>query len=229
MVNRNLIREFDVSEESEEWNLAIGDALPEDMDWLKGGDVGPNQIVEGKVLRIDDDFILVDVGYKSEGIIPRNEWEEGDTIPEVGETIRVLVEDTEDIAPGRQDDRGMIVLSKRKAEKIEKWMKVMETVHENDVVSGLVTRKIKGGLLVDIGVNVFLPASQVDIRRPHDIGDYIGRTIQCKVLKIDEARRNIVVSRRALIETIRNEQKSKLLKELEPRQIRKGVVKNIAE
>ncbi len=69
----------------------------------------------------------------------------------------------------------MIVLSKRKAEKIEKWMKVMETVHEGDVVSGLVTRKIKGGLLVDIGVNVFLPASQVDIRRPPDIGDYIGR------------------------------------------------------
>ena len=68
MVNRNLIREFDVSDE--DWNVAIGDALPDDMDWLKGGDVGPNQIVEGKVLRIDDDFVLVDVGYKSEGIIP---------------------------------------------------------------------------------------------------------------------------------------------------------------
>src|SRR6478672_11279703 len=138
------------------------------MDWLKGGDVGAEQIVEGKVLRVDDDFVLVDVGYKSEGIIPRKEWEEGEPLPEIGDKLRVLVEDTEDIAPGRQDDRGMIVLSKRKAEKIEKWMKVMETVHENDVVSGMVTRKIKGGLLVDIGVNVFLPASQVDIRRPHD-------------------------------------------------------------
>src|SRR5436190_402602 len=227
MVNRNLIREFDVSDE--DWNEAIGDALPDDMGWLKGGDVGPNQIVEGKVLRIDDDFILVDVGYKSEGIIPRNEWEEGDAIPEVGETIRVLVEDTEDIAPGRQDDRGMIVLSKRKAEKIEKWMKVMETVHENDVVSGLVTRKIKGGLLVDIGVNVFLPASQVDIRRPHDIGEYIGKEIKCLVLKIDEARRNIVVSRRSLIEAERAQKKSELLKQLEVGQLRKGVVKNIAD
>ena len=207
MVNRNLIREFDVSDE--DWNIAIGDALPEDMDWLKGGDVGPNQIVEGKVLRIDDDFILVDVGYKSEGIIPRNEWEEGDALPEIGETIRVLVEDTEDVAPGRQDDRGMIVLSKRKAEKIEKWMKVMETVHENDVVTGMVTRKIKGGLLVDIGVNVFLPASQVDIRRPHDIGEYIGKEIKCLVLKIDEARRNIVVSRRSLIEAERAQKKSR--------------------
>ncbi len=102
----------------------------------------------------------------------------------------------------------MIILSKRKAEKIEAWMKVMETVHEGDVVTGVVTRKIKGGLLVDIGVNVFLPASQVDIRRPPDIGDYIGRTIQCIVLKIDEARRNIVVSRRSLIEAERAEKKA---------------------
>ena len=105
----------------------------------------------------------------------------------------------------------------------------METVHENDIVTGTVTRKIKGGLLVDIGVNVFLPASQVDIRRPADIGDYIGRTIQCIVLKIDDARRNIVVSRRALIETERAEKKSQLLSTLEVGQLRKGVVKNIAE
>jgi small subunit ribosomal protein S1 len=226
MVNRNLIREFDVSDE--DWNVAIGDALPEDMEWLGGEEVGENQIVEGKVLRIDDDFVLVDVGYKSEGIIPRNEWEDGDEIPQIGERIRVLVEDVEDIT-GRHDDRGMIVLSKRKAEKIEKWMKVMETVHEGDVVTGQVTRKIKGGLLVDIGVNVFLPASQVDIRRPHDIGEYIGKEIKCLVLKIDEARRNIVVSRRSLIEQERAQKKSELLKQLEVNQLRKGVVKNIAD
>src|SRR6478735_2064043 len=227
MVNRNLIREFDVSDE--DWSEAIGDALPDDMGWLKGGDVGPNQIVEGKVLRIDDDFVLVDVGYKSEGIIPRNEWEEGEALPGIGDKVRVLVEDTEDVQGGRQDDRGMIVLSKRKAEKIEKWLKVMETVHENDVVSGMVTRKIKGGLLVDIGVNVFLPASQVDIRRPHDIGEYIGKEIKCLVLKIDEARRNIVVSRRSLIEAERAQKKSELLKQLEVGQLRKGTVKNIAD
>jgi small subunit ribosomal protein S1 len=123
----------------------------------------------------------------------------------------------------------MIVLSKRKAEKIEKWLKVMETVHEGDVVSGQVTRKIKGGLLVDIGVNVFLPASQVDIRRPHDIGEYIGKEIKCLVLKIDEARRNIVVSRRSLIEQERAQKKSELLKQLQVGQLRKGVVKNIAD
>jgi small subunit ribosomal protein S1 len=227
MVNRNLVREFDVSEE--DWAAAIGDSMPDEAGWLVGGDVGPNQIVEGKVLRVDDDFVLVDVGYKSEGIIPRNEWEEGEELPSVGDKIRVLVEDTEDVQGGRQDDRGMIVLSKRKAEKIEKWLKVMETVHEGDTVSGMVTRKIKGGLLVDIGVNVFLPASQVDIRRPHDIGEYIGKEIKCLVLKIDEARRNIVVSRRSLIEAERAQKKSELLKQLEVGQLRKGVVKNIAD
>ena len=226
MVNRNLIREFDVSEE--DWNLAVGELAPDDVSWLDNKDVNVNQIVEGKIIRVDDEFVLVDVGYKSEGTIARNEWEEEEAPPEVGQTIRVLVEDVED-ALGRHDERGMIVLSKRKAEKIEKWLKVMETVHENDVVSGEVTRKIKGGLLVDIGVNVFLPASQVDIRRPHDIGEYIGKTIECMVLKIDEARRNIVVSRRSLIESQRAEKKAELLKELEVGQTRKGVVKNIAD
>ncbi len=226
MVNRNLIREFDVSEE--DWNLAIGELDAEDTSWLDSKYVDVNQIVEGKIIRIDDEMVLIDVGYKSEGTVPLNEWEDDDSPPEVGQTVRVLIEDVED-TQSRDDDRGMIVLSKRKAEKIEKWLKVMETVHEGDIVNGEVTRKIKGGLLVDIGVNVFLPASQVDIRRPHDIGEYIGKTIECMVLKIDEARRNIVVSRRSLIEAQRAERKAELLKELEVGQLRSGVVKNIAD
>ncbi len=127
------------------------------------------------------------------------------------------------------DPFGMISLSKRKAEKILAWQEMMKTIQEGQVVTGTCTRKIKGGLLVDIGVNVFLPASQVDIRRPHDIGEYIGRVVQCEVLKIDEARRNIVVSRRSLIEKQRQEDREQLLRELEVGQIRKGVVKNIAE
>ena len=226
MVNRNLIREFDVSEE--DWNLAIGELDADDTSWLDSKYIDVNQIVEGKIIRIDDERVLIDVGYKSEGIISLNEWEEDENPPEVGQTIRVLIEDVED-TQSRHDDRGMIVLSKRKAEKIEKWMKVMETVHEGDIVSGEVTRKIKGGLLVDIGVNVFLPASQVDIRRPHDIGEFIGKTIECLVLKIDESRRNIVVSRRSLIEAQRADRKAELLKELEVGQLRQGVVKNIAD
>ena len=230
MVNRNLIRSLDLRDEDweNELSVALEGADAEDIDW-GGHDIAINQIVEGRILRIDGDFVLVDVGYKSEGAIYRNEWDENEPPPEVGQTIKVLIEDVEDVFGRVEDSRGMISLSKRKAEKIEAWMKVMETVHEDDVVTGLVTRKIKGGLLVDIGVNVFLPASQVDIRRPADIGDFIGRTIQCIVLKIDEARRNIVVSRRALIETERAEKKAQLLQDLEIGQQRKGVVKNIAE
>ena len=184
-----------------------GNAPTEEIGEWGTREVAVNEIVQGHVLRVEGDFVLVDVGYKSEGIILRSEWEEGETLPSPG-LIKVLIEDVEDIHGLVDDSRGMITLSKRKAEKIEAWLKVMETVHEGDVVTGVVMRKIKGGLLVDIGVNVFLPASQVDIRRPADIGDYIGRTIQCLVLKIDESRRNIVVSRRALIESERAEKKA---------------------
>ena len=232
MVNRNLIRGLDLNEEEweQELSVALEGNLTEGIDWGGAGEVAINQIIEGRVIRMEGDFVLVDVGYKSEGIILRNEWEDHELPPEPGQIIKVLIEDVEDIHGLVDDSRGMITLSKRKAEKIEAWKKVMEAVHEGDVVTGIATRKIKGGLLVDIsGVNVFLPASQVDIRRPADIGDYIGRTIQCIVLKIDEARRNIVVSRRALIEAERAEKKAQLLSELEPGQLRKGVVKNIAE
>jgi len=230
MVNRNLIRGLDLKQEEWEEELAeaMGGTATEEIDW-GGGELAVNKIIDGKILRIDNEFVLVDVGYKSEGIIPLSEWEEGEDPPEVGQHVKVLIEDVEDVFGRTEESRGMIALSKRKAEKIEAWLKVMETVHENDIVTGTVTRKIKGGLLVDIGVNVFLPASQVDIRRPADIGDYIGRTIQCIVLKIDDARRNIVVSRRALIETERAEKKAQLLSTLEVGQLRKGVVKNIAE
>jgi len=229
MVNRNLIRGLDLSEEDWETELAAAmeGTSAEDLAY-GGGNIALNQIVQGRVIRVEGDLVLLDVGYKSEGTIPLNEWEEDEAPPEPGQTVKVLIEEIEDGNVMRVDG-GMIVLSKRKAQKIEQWQKVMETVHENDIVTGTVTRKIKGGLLVDIGVNVFLPASQVDIRRPPDIGDYIGRTIQCIVLKIDEARRNIVVSRRTLIESERAEKKARLMAELEIGQVRKGTVKNIAE
>ena len=230
MVNRNLIRGLDLTEEEwqHELNASLEGAPAEEIAWTTQ-EMELNKIVTGRVLRVEGDVVLVDVGYKSEGIIFRNEWEEGELLPEPGTMVKVLIEDVEDIHGLVDDSRGMITLSKRKAEKIEAWLKVMETVHEGDVVTGIATRKIKGGLLVDIGVNVFLPASQVDVRRPADIGDYIGRSIQCLVLKIDEARRNIVVSRRALIESERAEKKAQLLAELEVGQRRKGIVKNIAE
>ena len=145
MVNRNLIRGLDLNEE--EWQAELAEAMEgvsaEDIEW-NAQEVVVNQIVEGKVLRVEGDFVLVDVGYKSEGIILIDEWEESEEPPEAGQTVKVLIEDVEDVHGLVDDSRGMISLSKRKAEKIEAWLKVMETVHEDDVVTGIVTRKIKG-------------------------------------------------------------------------------------
>ncbi|MFM9061759.1 MAG: 30S ribosomal protein S1, partial [Pirellula sp.] len=231
MVNRSLVRSLDDDTLEDELAGMFGDSAEELLldsleDANKQFDV--NQIVEGKIVEINEEFVVVDVGFKSEGAIPKNEWEEGEEPPQVGQMIKVLIEEVED-QNLLEEARTMIVLSKRKAEKIIQWEKMMASVQEGQVVTGTVTRKIKGGLLVDIGVNVFLPASQVDIRRPNDIGDYIGRVVQCEVLKIDEARRNIVVSRRSLIEKQREEDREHLMAELEIGQIRKGVVKNIAD
>ncbi len=224
MVNRQLVREFELTDdEFGELDDVSDGALVDIIFGQEERPFEPQTIVPGKVVRLDSDFAVVDIGYKSEGLIPLSEWDEGEEDPpHVGQRFDVLLEEVE-------DSSGMVRLSKRKAEKIKKWDAVMDSVHEGDVVTGPVTRKIKGGLLVDIGVAVFLPASQVDIRRPSDIGDYIGRWIQCLVLKIDNDRRNIVVSRRALIESERDKRKRKLLEVLEPGQIRRGVVKNIAE
>jgi small subunit ribosomal protein S1 len=233
MVNRNLIRSL----EDDSINSQVDLLLPEDdmddmiLEGLEGLNAGfdVNQIVDGKVVEINSDYVVIDVGFKSEGAVSVNEWDEGEEKPTVGSIVKVLIEEMEDELGPANDIHGMISLSKRKAEKILEWEKMMSEVSEGQVVTGTVTRKIKGGLLVDIGVNVFLPASQVDIRRPNDIADYIGRVVQCEVLKIDETRRNIVVSRRSLIEKQREEDREHLLGELEVGQIRKGVVKNIAD
>ena len=231
MVNRNLIRSL---ESEPDWDQELSDALSGDVATglatiEQEAVIDVNKIVDGRIIRVDDEQVLVDIGYKSEGSIPRREWEEDEEPPSVGDAVRVLVEEVEGSLELTDDPRGMIMLSKSKAEKILRWQDMMKSVEEGQVVTGKVVRKIKGGLLVDIGVSVFLPASQVDIRRPHDIGDYIGRIVQCEVLKIDEARRNIVVSRRSLIEKQRQEDRTALLSELEVGERRKGVVKNIAE
>lgn len=227
MVRQNLIRELDLNENwDQQVDAALSDASMEETDW-GGREIVGNQIAEGRIVRIDNDFVVVDIGYKSEGIVPVSDWDEEEK-PVVGEIIKVLIEQEDEDVPVREH-KGMISLSKKKASKIEAWDNMMKSVKENDIVNGMVTRKIKGGLLVDIGVPVFLPASQVDVRRPNDIGEFVGKEIQCMVLKIDEERRNIVVSRRAMIESERVEKKTALFTQLSEGEIRKGVVKNIAE
>jgi len=233
MVDRNLIRSLEDDSIIDVLDGMFDNEGDEISDLEPSIAAGPefdvNAIVDGRIVRMDDDAVLVDVGFKSEGTIPLNEWEEEEEPPKVGDTIKVLIEDLEDEFGSTDDPYGMVLLSKRKADKIIAWQEIVANVSEEQVVTGTVTRKIKGGLLVDIGVNVFLPASQVDIRRPGDIGDFIGRVVQCEVLKIDQARRNIVVSRRSLIEKQRKIDREALLKDLEDGQVRKGVVKNIAE
>jgi len=227
MVNRNLLRQYDVSEDQfhDEIENNFDDQFLQLLEQNKDP-VSQNKILNGRVLEIRGDDVLVDIGYKSEGIIKLEEWKEDGTDqlapPKPGDEIQVLLETLE-------DEHGTIALSYRKAKRQKEWEAILAKHKEGDVVSGMVTRKIKGGLLVNIGVNVFLPASQVDIRRPPDIGDYVNKTIDCTILKIDEQRRNIVVSRRKLIEDRRKHQKEKLLGELVVGEIRKGVVKNIAD
>ncbi len=232
MVNRNLIRSLEdedmlnelailaPEDETETWLL---DATAVEQNYSQG------LIVDGRIVELNDEWALVDVGFKSEGTVGLDEWGADEAAPKVGDTVQVLIEEMEDELGAADDPYGMIALSKRKAEKILEWTEMMKKVAEGQVVTGTVIRKIKGGLLVDIGVNVFLPGSQVDIRRPGDIGDFIGRVIQAEVLKIDDTRRNIVISRRSLIERQREEDRAYLMQELEIGQIRKGIVKNIAD
>ena len=224
MVNRNLLRQFDNA--ADEADLL--ELFPDEMQsWLpaESQEFESNKIVSGRVLEIRGDDVVIDIGYKSEGVIKLEEWRDDGVDgppPKAGDTVEVLLETVE-------GEDGAIALSYRKAKRQKEWNAILAKHKEGDVVSGKVLKKIKGGLLVNIGVNVFLPASQVDIRRPQSIDEYIDRTIDCVILKIDEQRRNIVVSRRKLIEDRRRLQKDKLLSDLEVGQVRKGTVKNIAE
>ena len=179
---------------------ALGDAA-NDLSKLVGGDevqdFTPGAILKGRISAISGDDFVVELGLKSEGILERGDFDEPENV-KIGDEVRVLLEDVE-------GDTGLVKISKRKADRIINWESIMKTKKEGDFVVGKVTKKIKGGLLVDIGVPVFLPASQVDIRRPGEISDWIGRSIDAMILKIDEERRNIVISRRKLIETQREE------------------------
>jgi small subunit ribosomal protein S1 len=181
----------------------------------------PGTILKGKVVSQIGNDVIVEVGLKSEGMIDASEFDDPEEIV-AGKEIEVLLEDTD-------SGDGLILLSKRKADRIRGWERIIETKKEGDIVTGRVIRRIKGGLLVDIGVPVFLPASQVDIRKPGDISRFIGKEVECKILKIDIEGHNIVISRRKLIEEQRQSSKEQLLAEIEPKQIRKGIVKNIAD
>ncbi len=179
------------------------------------------QIVKGIIIEVRPKEVLVDIGYKSEGAVPGNEFDDIST-SRVGDEIDVLIEKLE-------NKDGMVVLSKEKAEFKKNWDKILTICNEGGTIMGKVKAVVKGGLLVNIGVEAFLPASQIDITPPKNLNVYVGNSYEFKVVKINQERQNIVLSRRELIEQERNEKRSKLLTEMMPGDIRKGTVKNITD
>src|SRR5256712_2936180 len=178
-------------------------------------------IVKGTIIEVRPKEVLVDIGYKSEGVISGNEFEDIKT-DKVGDEIDVLIEKLE-------DKEGMVVLSKEKAEFKKNWERILTICNEGDRIPGKVKAIVKGGLLVNIGVGAFLPASQIDVITPKNLTQFVGNTYDFKVVKINQERQNIVLSRRELIEQERVERRQRLLGEMTPGDIRKGTVKNITD
>ena len=185
-------------------------------------DVVPGRLIKGKVIGFAGDDIVVEVGLKSEGLIPKEEFGDKAASLGPGDTVDVLLESLE-------GEGGVIQLSHRKALRQIAWEDITSRKTIGDEVEGIAMRKIKGGLLVDIGVPVFLPASQVDVRRPGEIGEFIGRKVRAQILKIDKERKNIVISRRKLIEEERGAAKRRLLDTIKEGDMVRGTVKNIAD
>ncbi len=178
-------------------------------------------IVTGKILAVRPGEVLVDIGYKSEGVIPVSEFDDPANL-KPGAPIEVLIEQLE-------DDEGMVILSKDRAEQKKNWDRILTICNEGGTVEGKVKAKVKGGLIVSIGVDAFLPGSQIDVSPPRNLDEYVGKTYQFKVVKINVERKNIVLSRRELIEQERDEKRKRLIADMRVGEVRSGVVKNLTD
>ena len=186
-------------------------------------DIKEGEIVAGKVIGVTREDIIVDVGFKSEGIIPVGEFTGEDVNVKIGDEIEVFLEAVE-------DSNGQLVLSKQKADFMRVWDRIREAHDAGDLVPGRVKRRIKGGVVVDVmGVDAFLPGSQIALRQVPDFDALIGSTMSVKIIKLNKTRRNIVVSRRVVLEEERESMKQELLSEIEVSQVREGIVKNITD
>ncbi len=182
-------------------------------------------LIEGTVVKIDRDEVLLDVGYKTEGVIPSRELSikhdvDPNEVVNVGDGIEALVLQ-------KEDKEGRLILSKKRAQYERAWGDVEKIKEADDVVTGSVIEVVKGGLIVDIGLRGFLPASLIELRRVRDLTPYLGQEIEAKILELDKNRNNVVLSRRALLEQSQSETRSSFLTNLEKGQIRKGVVSSI--
>jgi small subunit ribosomal protein S1 len=182
------------------------------------------EIVKGTVVQVTKDFVVVDVGYKSEGQIPLSEFTSprGEVSVKAGDPVEVLLE-------SRENDTGMVVLSKEKADKMRIWDEISAACERDEIVKGTIVGRVKGGLSVDIGVKAFLPGSQVDIRPVRNLDQYISKEFEFKVIKFNKKRGNIVLSRRVLLEKQREEMKKETLKNLKEGAVLKGQVKNLTD
>lgn len=183
--------------------------------------VKENTVVKGKVIGFSSDEVIVDVGYKSEGLIPVSEFRDISNL-KPGDEINVLVESLE-------DENGYLQLSKSKADKMLNWEKTVAACEEGKIVQGKVYKKVKGGLMVDVGMDAFLPASQVDVKNPKNLDEFVGQTYEFKVIKVNYERKNIVLSRRAILEEERKRDKSKFFEKAQIGDVVEGVVKNITD
>ena len=187
--------------------------------------VEDGQIVEGTVVKVDKDEVLLDIGYKSEGVIPsrelsiRNDVDPSEVVS-MGDLIEALV-------LTKEDKDGRLVLSKKRAQYERAWGDIEKKKEEDGVVSGPVIEVVKGGLILDIGLRGFLPASLVELRRVRDLAPYVGRTLEAKIIELDKNRNNVVLSRRAWLEETQKEQREEFLENLKPGEIRSGVVSSV--
>ena len=182
--------------------------------------IAEGEIVQSKVLRITENAVILDVGFKSEGSVPLDEFKDR---PSEGDEVEVFLEHLE-------DSDGAVVLSKKKADFMRVWEKIRHAYEADEPVEGTLMKKIKGGVVVSVmGVDAFLPGSQIALRRVPNIDELLGQSFLFKIIKLNKRRRNIVVSRRVILETERAEKRGHLMKELEVGQLRKGVVKNITD
>jgi len=182
------------------------------------------ELVEGEIIKIEDDFVLVDIGYKSEGVIPIKEFKDSDgkVTAKKGDKIDVVLEK-------KEDDEGAVTLSIEKAKKIRVWDKIKEIYDNDGSILGIVTSKVKGGLSVDIGLPAFLPGSHIDLHPIRNLDSLVGKEIELKILKYNKRRNNIIVSRRAILEKDRLKQKANTLALIEEGAVLKGTVKNITD
>ncbi|HEY6008032.1 MAG TPA: 30S ribosomal protein S1 [Geobacteraceae bacterium] len=209
----------DMDEEHDQTGGEFAELFQDSLREMQYGDV-----VKGTVVQINQDIVLVDIGHKSEGCIRIEEFldENGELTVKVGDEVRVLFERGE-------NERGYIVLSKRKAESQAAWERVVEAGGEGGTIEGKIVAKVKGGLTVDIGVQAFLPASQVDIRPGGNLDKYIGQTYTFRILKMNRKRGNIVLSRRVILEEEREHLRKDTLTNLAEGQVLEGIVKNITD